>query len=106
MGSASHIPFVGGGEAALQQAARPGDDGQRDPAPQLLEEPDQRRVGHPPGAGPVHLQQDVPTPSEKKSIVSLWWGGGPHSDSLTPVNQFATGSFLTKVHFVESGTRW
>lgn len=67
--------------APLQQAAGPGDDGQRDSAPQLLQKPHQRRVGHPPGAFPVHLQQDVSTPTKHK--VEVGSKPGTHPDTVT-----------------------
>lgn len=56
----------------LQHAARPGDDGQGDSAPQLLQEAHQRRVGHAPRALPVHLEQDVPTSAkiENPSVIT------------------------------------
>lgn len=56
--------------ALLQKAARPGDDGQGDSAPKLLEKAHQRCVGHPPRTLPVHLEQDVPTPYP--AIVIGW----------------------------------
>lgn len=48
----------------LHQAARPGDDGQCDSAAELFQKAHQRRVGHPPCALPVHLQQDVAAPAQ------------------------------------------
>lgn len=69
------LTFVGQLGALLQQAARPGDDGQRDSAPELLQKPHQRRVGHPPRAFPIHLQQDVSTPTQNNNnteVGSKW----------------------------------
>ncbi|KAG7228767.1 hypothetical protein INR49_008545 [Caranx melampygus] len=57
--------------APLQQTAWPGDNGQGDSAPQLLQKAHQCCVGHSPGTLPIHLQQDVPTPAqrEKEQVV-------------------------------------
>lgn len=63
------VPFEAQLGALLQQAAGPGDNGQGDSAPELLQKPHQGRVGHPPGAVPVHLQQDVSTPTQKEMKV-------------------------------------
>lgn len=61
-----HWSSVGWLGAPLQQAARPGDDGQGDSASKLLKKTHQCRVGHSPRTLPVHLEQDVPTPAQRQ----------------------------------------
>ena len=58
--------------AGLQQAPGPGDDGQGDPSPQLLQQSDQRRVGHPPRVLTCRLQQDVPTPAHTHTCTHTY----------------------------------
>lgn len=64
-----HRNSVGWLGALLQHAAGPRDDGQGDSAPELLQKAHQRCVGHPPCTRPVHLEQDVPTPTQNEMAI-------------------------------------
>lgn len=77
-------------EAPLQQTARPGYDGQGDSAPQLLQKAHQCCVGHSPCTFPIHLQQDVPTPAQRRK-KSKWYMGHLNMDTYKRFFCFAMG---------------
>lgn len=82
------LPPTFGGRCS-QQAARPRDDGQGDSATELLQEAHQRRVGHPPCALPVHLQQDVPAPAQRERAIKDRLHGGELKGPILVKNHVA-----------------